>query len=82
MIGKPINRRPIMYNVKINPITNGYLFSSDVYPDMGCVEMMIAASVTECQRMSVLPYARQLESAGGRQWKISGSIIFNVDYQG
>ena len=79
MTGKPIDRRPKMYNVKITPITNGYQFSSDVLPDIGCAETIIAANVTEHQRMSVLPHIRQLQSTEGRQWKISGSTIFDVE---
>jgi hypothetical protein len=32
--------------------------------------------------MSVLPHIRQLKSAEARQWKISGSTILDVEYQG
>ena len=63
-VGKPTNRRPKMYNVKITPVTNGYQFSSDLYPDTGCAETVIAANVTERQRMSILPNVRHLHSAG------------------
>ena len=45
-----------MYNVKITPVTNGYQFSSDIYPDTGCAETIIAANVKERQRLSVLPH--------------------------
>ena len=72
-----------MHNVKITPVTRGYQFSSDVYPvDTGCAETIIADSVTVRQRMSVLPHTWQLQSAEGRQWRITGSNTFNADYQG
>ena len=71
-----------MRNVKITPVTSGYQFSTDVYPDTGGTATIIAANVAERQRMSILPHTRQLRSAGGRQWNISGSTIFDVDYQG
>jgi hypothetical protein len=32
--------------------------------------------------MSVLAKTRQLQSAEGRQWRITGSTIFDVEYQG
>ena len=38
--------------------------------------------MTMHQRMSVLPKTRQLQSAEGRQWRITGSTIFDVEYQG
>ena len=53
-----------------------------MYPDTGGTATIIAANVAERQRMSILPHTRQLRSAGGRQWNISGSTIFDVDYQG
>ena len=76
-----------MHNVKITPVTNGYKFnsyqfSSDVYPDTGCAETVIAASMTKRQRMSVLPKTRQLQRAEGRQWRTTGSTIFDIEYQG
>ena len=43
---KPFDRRPKMYNVKITPVTSGYQFSSDVYPDTGCAETITAANMT------------------------------------
>ena len=76
--GKPFDRRPKMYNVKISPVTSCYQFSSDAYPDTGCAETIIAASVTVRKRMSVLPHTRQLQSIEGRQWRITGSTIFDV----
>ena len=84
---KPFDQRPKMHNVKITPVTSGYKlnsyqFSSDVYPDTGCVETVIAASMTKRQRMSVLPKTRQLQRAEGRQWRTTGSTTFDVEYQG
>ena len=32
--------------------------------------------------MSNLPHTRQLQSTEGRQWKISGATIFDIEYQG
>ena len=40
------------------------------------------ANVMVCQRMSVLPKTRQLQSAEGRQWSITGSTTFDDEYQG
>ena len=82
MTGKSFDRRPKMYNIKITPVTSGYQFSSNVYQDTGFAETIIAASMTERQRMSILPHTRQLQSTEGHQWRITGTIIFNVDYQG
>ena len=64
---KPFDRRPKMHNVKITPVTSGYQlkfiqFSSDVYPDTGCTETVIAASMTKRQRLSDC-----LRDASGRQ---------------
>ena len=58
-----------MYNVKITPITNGYQFSSDVYPDTGCTETIIAASMTKRQRLSSpqIGNFNMLRDASGRQ---------------
>ena len=83
MTGTMSDRRPVMYNVKITPVnSSGYHFTTNVYPDTGELGTIIAANVTERQRMSILPHTRQLRSAGGRQWKISGSTIFDIEYQG
>ena len=83
MTGTMSDRRPVMYNVKITPVnSSGYHFTTNVYPDTGELGTIIAANVTERQRMSILPHTMQLRSAGGRQWKISGSTTFDVEYQG
>ena len=63
MTGTPSDRRPVMYNVKITPVTSGYQLSTDVYPDTGGTATIIAANVAELQRMSILPHTRQLRSA-------------------
>ena len=57
-----------MYNVKMTLVTNGHQFSSDMYPDTGCAESIIAANLTERQRLSILPHKRQLQSAEEHQW--------------
>ena len=68
---QPLDRKPKMHNVKITPVNSGYQlkfsqFSSDVYPDTGCAETIIAANVTKRQRMSVHPHVRRLRSVKGR----------------
>ena len=83
---RPLDRKPKMHNVKITPVTSGYQlkfsqFSSDVYPDTGCTETIIAASMTKHQRLSVFPTNRQLQHAEGRQWKTTGLTIFDVEYR-
>ena len=61
-----LDRKPKMHNVKIIPVNSGYQlkfsqFSSNVYPDTGCTETIIAASMTKRQRLSVFPINRQLQ---------------------
>ena len=82
---KPIDRKPRMCNVKITPVTNGYRhnflqFSSDLYPDTGCTETVIARSMARRQKMSITPVNRQLQRAEGGQWR--GSTTFNIKYHG
>ena len=84
---RPLDRKPKMHNVKITPVNSGYQlkfsqFSSDVYPDTGRTETIIAASMTKRQRLSVYPINRQLQHAEGRQWKTTGLTTFDVEYQG
>ena len=72
---QPLDRKPKMHNVKITPVNSGYQlkfsqFSSDVYPDTGRTETIIAASMTKRQRLSVYPINRQLymlRDVNGRQ---------------
>ena len=50
---KPFDWKPMMHNVKVTPVTSGYKlnsyqFSSDVYPNTGCVETVISANLTKC----------------------------------
>ena len=85
MSRKPFDRRPKMRNVRITPVTNGYRhnflqFSSDVYPDTGCTETVIARSMARRQKMSITPINRQLQRAEGRQWR--GSTTFDIEYHG
>ena len=66
--GKPLDRRPKMGNVRITPLTDGYRhsflqFSSDVYPDTGCMDTVIARNMARRQKMSVTPVSRQLRRA-------------------
>ena len=82
-----LDRQPTMHNVKITPVNNGYQlkfsqFSSDVHPDTGCTETIIAASMNKHQRLSVFPINRQLQCREGRQWKITGLTTFDVEYRG
>ena len=77
---QPLDRKPKMHNVKITPVNSGYQlkfsqFSSDVYPDTGRTETIIAASMTKRQTN------RQLQRAEGRQWKTTGLTIFDVEYR-
>ena len=83
MSRKPFDRKPKMRNVRITPVTNGYRhnfyqFSSDVYPDTGCAETVIASSMARRQKMSVTPINRQLQHAEGHQWR--GSTTFDIEY--
>ena len=60
-----------MHNVKITPVNSGYQlkfsqFSSDVYPDTGCMETIIAASMTKCKKLSIFPINRQFQCREGR----------------
>ena len=73
-----LDRQPTMHNVKITPVNSGYQlkfsqFSSDVYPDTGRTETIIAASMTKRQTN------RQLQRAEGRQWKTTGLTTFDVN---
>jgi hypothetical protein len=83
--GKPLDRRPKMRNVRITPITDGYRhnflqFSSNVYPDTGCMDTVIARSMARRQKMSVTTMNRQPQRIKGRQWR--GSTTFNIEYHG
>jgi hypothetical protein len=83
--GKPLDQGPKMHNVRITPVTNSYRhdflqFSSDVYPDTGCTETVIARNMARRQKMSVTPVSRQLRRAKGRRWR--GLTIFYIEYQG
>ena len=56
--GKPLDRGPKMRNVRITPVTDGYRhnflqFNSDVYPDTGCMETVIACNMARREKMSV-----------------------------
>ena len=83
--GKPLDRRPKMHNVRITPVTNDYRhnflqFSSELYPDTGCMETVIARNMVNRQKMSVTPINRQLQCAEARQWR--GSTTFDIKYHG
>ena len=87
MSRRPLDWKPKMHDFKITPVPSGYQlkfiqFSSNVYPDKGCTETVIAASMTKRQRLSVSPTNRQLQCAEGRQWKTTGLTTFDVEYQG
>ena len=84
---KTLDRKPKMHNVKITHVTGSYQmkfsqFSSDVYPDTGCTETVIAASMTKRQRLSVFPMNRQLLRAEGCQWKTTSLTTFDVACKG
>ena len=74
---------PMMSNVRVLPRNGGRLFTFDMCPDTGCTKTIKASNVAARQNMLVNPSSWQrVRAVNGQRLDNSGSVIFNIEYQG
>lgn len=80
---EPANHTPRINNVKVIPSNGGHPFKFTMCPDTGCTATLVANNIAKRQRMSINPNVRRsIKTVEGRWLTISGSVTFDIEYQG